>query len=407
MKATLYRELFEKPLTVAELLKGFVYNELEGKGLYGMNGKLTIQPEYQRNYVYAADKKEEAVVQSILKGYPIGLLYFNTVRDESGKLVRYECLDGQQRITSLGRYYAGKFDLVENREHPTTFDGLPENEKKKFLNTELTIYICDGEETEIKDWFRTINIQGVPLNEQEISNAIYSGPFVSALKAEYSNSKNSNMDIWQYYIKGNPLKQEVLSEVLSWVCKCDGKNKKEDRKKIETFMGQHRYSADISCVTSYFNSVIDWITGLFEEPYDKMRGLDWGILYERFHNNPYDHEQINKDIEELYQDGFINNKSNIWEYVLDGKKDKRLLDIRLFGKDTKQRVYNKQTAEAKASNKSNCPDCVLENGINKDKIWLLKEMEADHATAWSKGGATDESNCTMLCTHHNRLKGNK
>ena len=403
MKAELYRKLFGKPLTVGELLKGFQYNELEGKGLYGMNGKLTIQPEYQRNYVYAADGKEEAVVQSILKGYPIGLLYFNTVKDEKGNVTGYECLDGQQRITSLGRYYVGKFDLQENREHPTRFDGLAKNEKDQFLNTELTIYICDGTETEIKERFKTINIQGVPLNAQEISNAIYSGPFVTLAKAEFSNSKNGNLPMWQSYVKGNPLKQGILAVALAWVCKSS------NRDDIEKYMGEHRYKDNIDELKNYFNAVIDWVSGLFDETYDEMQGLEWGSLYEQYHSKSYDHDAINKRVSEIYHDEHLIsfNKKNIWEYVLGGETDKRLLNLRLFDENTKRRVYYRQTAEAKATGKSNCPDCVLENGVNKDKIWLPKEMEADHATAWSKGGATDESNCTMLCIHHNRLKGNK
>ena len=189
-------------LTVADICDGFVYNELEGKGLFGWGGKLVIQPEYQRNYIYADGKRDVAVVESLLKGYPLGLLYF--VKTASGM---YEVLDGQQRITSFGRFVKEKFT------------GLDKEKQEKILNSKLTIYVCEGEEEEIKDWFKTINIAGIPLNDQEIWNAIYSGPFVSAAKAEFSNSTNAKMQKWKSYIKGDERRQQILSEALSWVSK--------------------------------------------------------------------------------------------------------------------------------------------------------------------------------------------
>ena len=170
-------------ITVEDICKGFVYNEYEGKGLFGLSGKLVIQPEYQRNYIYADGKKDVAVVQSLLKGYPLGLIYF--VKTADGK---YEVLDGQQRITSFGRFVTGKFSIMDVNNIPRYFDGLADDQKRKILNARLTIYECEGEESEIKEWFKTINIAGVPLNEQELSNAIHSGPFVTKAKAEFSNS---------------------------------------------------------------------------------------------------------------------------------------------------------------------------------------------------------------------------
>ena len=181
--------------TVEDICKGFVYNELEGKGLYGMSGKLTIQPEYQRNYIYADGKKDVAVIESILKGYPIGLIYFN----KNGE--QLEVLDGQQRITSLGRFVTSKFAIVDNGV-PQYFRGLSEDKKAKILNTKLLIYVCEGEESEIKEWFKTINIVGVPLNKQEILNAIYSGEFTTLAKEEFSNSQNTLVNKWSAYING-------------------------------------------------------------------------------------------------------------------------------------------------------------------------------------------------------------
>ena len=178
-------------LTVKDLCNGFIYNELEGKGLFGWGGKLVIQPEYQRNYIYADGKKDVAVIDSILSGYPLGLIYFNKVGED-----KFEVLDGQQRITSFGRFVTNKFAVKDQNGMEQYFSGLSQDLQNKILNTPLTIYICEGEESEIKNWFKTINIAGIPLNEQELRNAIYSGPFVTTAKAEFSNSQNSNVQKW-------------------------------------------------------------------------------------------------------------------------------------------------------------------------------------------------------------------
>jgi len=199
-----------KQYTVAETLDGFVYNELEGKGLFGLAGKLVIQPEYQRNYIYNDGKKDVAVIESLLKGYPLGLIYFNVV----GQAL--EVLDGQQRITSVGRFMTGKFAIkLDGKEQ--TFSSLPVEEQDKIRDSDLLVYHCQGTEKEIKEWFKTINIAGVPLNAQEMLNAIYSGPFVTKAKAEYSNSKNANTQKWSSYIKGEPKRQEILEVALEWV----------------------------------------------------------------------------------------------------------------------------------------------------------------------------------------------
>ena len=206
-----------KIYTVAEICDGFEYNELEGKGLYGLAGKLTIQPEYQRNYIYADGRRDVAVIESVLKGYPLGLIYFNKV--DGGRL---EVLDGQQRITSLGRFVKNKFAVKINGLEQI-FEGLNTEQQTKILNTALLVYICEGEgdaaETEIKEWFKTINIAGIPLNAQEELNAIYSGPFVTLCKAEFSNSQNANIQKWQSYIKGVANRQDFLAAALAWVSK--------------------------------------------------------------------------------------------------------------------------------------------------------------------------------------------
>lgn len=199
-------------LTVRDICQGFVYNEYEGKGLFGLSGKLVIQPEYQRNYIYADGKKDVAVIQSLLNEYPLGLIYFVKVAED-----KYEVLDGQQRITSFGRFVTGKFAIPGPSGVPQYFSGLAEDLRERILNAQLTIYVCEGEESEIKAWFKTINIAGVPLNEQELSNAIHSGPFVTMAKEEFSNSQNANIQKWSAYIAGDVLRQDFLRDRKSVV----------------------------------------------------------------------------------------------------------------------------------------------------------------------------------------------
>ena len=379
-------------ITIADICKGFVYNELEGKGLYGLSGKLTIQPEYQRNYIYADGKRDVAVIDSVLKGYPLGLIYF--VEPSEGK---YEVLDGQQRITSLGRFVTNKFAIRDANGMQQYFSGLDKDKQQLILDTKLTIYICHGDEQEIKEWFRTINIAGVPLVQQELLNAIYSGPFVTAAKAEFSNSQNTLVQKWKAFVKGDVKRQAYLETALDWVSKGN----------IEAYMSIHRYDNNINELKTYFTSVIDWADSVFQDIRPEMCGLEWGRLYEAYHNTPYDPEQIHVRVRALYGDEFVSDRRGIYEYVLGGEQDKSLLNIRVFDEKTKKKVYAVQTAKAEAEHVSNCPYCAHMDGANKTRIYRLNEMDADHVTAWSKGGSTDESNCMMLCKTHNRSKGNR
>jgi len=380
-------------ITVADICKGFVYNELEGKGLYGLSGKLTIQPEYQRNYIYADGKRDVAVIDSILKGYPIGLIYF--VEPVEGK---YEVLDGQQRITSLGRYVTGKFAIKDDKGMQQYFSGLDKDKQQKILDTELTIYICRGQEQEIKEWFRTINIVGVPLVNQELLNAIYSGPFVTAAKAEFSNSQNAMVQKWKAFVSGDVKRQAFLETALDWVSKGN----------IEAYMSQHRYDDNINELKTYFTTVIDWADGVFQDIRSEMCGLEWGRLYETYHNTPYDPAEVNERVHALFGDEFVSDRKGIFEYILGGEQNKSLLNIRVFDERTKKKVYALQTSKAEAERRSNCPLCAASDVENlRLRIYKLSEMDADHVTAWSKGGSTDESNCQMLCKTHNRAKGNR
>lgn len=378
--------------TIADICDGFVYNELEAKGLFGMGGRLTIQPEYQRNYIYADGKRDVAVIDSVLKGYPLGVIYF--VRTADG---RYEVLDGQQRITSLGRFCTGKLGIKDNNGLPQSIGSIAGEVKERFLNTQLMIYECEGSESEIKEWFRTINIAGIPLNTQELLNAVYSGPFVTAAKSVFSNSQNAKMQMWTAYISGAANRQDILATALEWV----------SQGRTEEYMRDHRFNSDITETVNYFNSVIDWARSVFPLIENEMRGLPWGEYYEKYHNRPYNPTEMVQRVRELYADPYVKNRRGIYEFLLGGERDTKLLDVRIFDEATRRAVYAQQTEAAKSAGKSNCPYCAIGHDANARKIWKLNEMDADHVTAWSKGGTTSADNCQMLCKHHNRAKGNR
>ncbi len=304
MKTTL-----KTSITVKDICDGFVYNELEGKGLFGLSGRLTIQPEYQRNYIYAEEGKETAVIDSILKGYPLGLIYFHKVNNNT-----FEVLDGQQRITSIGRFVNDKFAIKDENGMQQNFSGIAKDKKTKIWETKLLIYECEGEESEIKDWFKTINIAGIPLN---------------------------------------------------------------------------------------------WVSSVFTDVESEMRGLEWGRLYEVYHKKSYNPKKVSEEVQKLCGDPYVKNRKGIFEFVLGGSTDTKLLEVRFFDDAIKKLVYKEQTNKAEKKKESNCPDCARGHEANKDKIWSLDEMDADHVTAWSKGGATSAKNCQMLCKTHNRAKGNR
>jgi hypothetical protein len=381
-------------ITVKDICEGFVYNELEGRGLFGLSGKLTIQPEYQRNYIYASDggKREVAVIDSILKGYPIGLIYFNKVSEKN-----LEVLDGQQRITSVGRFITDKFAIKDENGMEQYFGGMAKDKKAKILETKLLIYECEGTESEIKEWFKTINIAGVPLNNQELLNAVYSGPFVTLGKEEFSNSQNANIQKWSAYVSGSANRQDFLECALDWVSKGN----------IGDYMSSHRNDKNINDLKKYFNTVIDWVSSVFVDVESEMCGLEWGRLYETYHKKAYNPAKVSAEVHKLYADPYIKNRRGIFEYILGGSVDTKLLEVRIFDEAIKKAVYATQTAAAEKKEKSNCPLCAVGHDANKEKIWNLNEMDADHVAAWSKGGATAAKNCQMLCKTHNRAKGNR
>lgn len=379
-----------KQYSIKDITDGFVYSELDGKGLFGLAGNLTIQPEYQRNYIYADGKKDAACIHSILKGYPLGLIYFNKL--PNGHL---EVLDGQQRITSVGRYVTGKFAIVDDDGNRQYFSGLSTEQQDKIMNTKLLVYICSGTEKEIKEWFKTINIVGVPLNEQELRNSIYSGPFVTAAKEVFSNPNNAYVQKWETYVKGVVNRQDFLKTALDWV----------SHGNIDAYMSKHRYDENIDEMKNYFDTVIDWVAATFLTLHKEMNRPNWGGLYEEYHKNSYNPHELDKEVEKLYDDPDVTKPAGIFEYVLGDEKNPKLLSIRAFTETDKRAVYREQTKQAKADGVSNCPICNTDKDYgHTDTIYKYKEMEGDHIVPWSKGGHTERQNLQMLCKHHNRMK---
>jgi len=397
-KSTMTAELVTN-ITIEQLCENFTYNRLEEKGVYGLNNKLIIQPEYQRNYIYESKKKDVAVIESILNHYPIGLFYFN--KREDGML---EVLDGQQRITSIGRFAIGKMEIMGEDNVPLDINALSDEDKMAFYNTPILVYICKGTRTDIRKWFETINTAGVPLEKQELWNALYSGPFVTEAKKVFSNSSNPQIQMWSHFIKGDVRRQAYLNTALKWVSH-SYRGKDEDIV-VRKYMQDHSHDNNIQELQEFFDAVIDWIDQHFDVTHDVMNQVNWGRLYDNYKDSPKPDQDR---IEELFNDPFIATgaKKNIYEFVLGGEKEKQLLNIRIFNEATKKIAYNRQTEKAKKLGVSNCPDCACGDNTNRTRIWTLKEMEADHVTAWSNGGETTVDNCEMLCKHHNRLKGNR
>ena len=390
MKTTLRTDI-----TVADICDGFVYNQLEGKGLFGLGGKLTIQPEYQRNYIYAdgGGKKEQAVIDSLLKGYPLGLIYFNKVAKD-----KFEVLDGQQRITSIGRFVTNKFAIMDNG-NPKNFDSLPADQQAKIRDSKLLIYECEGTETEIKQWFETINIAGVPLNDQELLNAIYSGPFVTLAKAEFSNSQNANIQKWSAYIKGSANRQDFLERALDWVSKGD----------IGGYMSAHRNDNNINELKTYFNSVIDWVSTVFTDVLTRDAGAWSGAgSTSSTTASPTIRQKMSAEVKRLY--GRCLRREPQGHLRIPPRRLVKIRSCWMFGCSTKRPRRSptpSRRRQPRRKGKSNCPLCAVGHDANKSRIYKFDEMDADHVSAWSKGGESSAKNCQMLCTTHNRAKGNR
>lgn len=356
-----------KEITIQELSDGFQDNN--ENGVVGYGGKLDIRPSYQREFIYK-DKQRDAVINTITKNFPLNVMYW-AVREDG----TFEVIDGQQRTISICQYVDGDF-AFQNR----YFHNLKADEKEKILNYTLMVYVCSGTESEKLEWFKTINIAGEKLTEQELRNAVYTGSWVSDAKRYFSKSGCVAYNIGSDYLNGSPIRQEFLETAIDWI----------SEGKIENYMATHQHDPNATALWLYFQSVITWVNATFTVKRKKfMKGIQWGLFYNKYKDVVFDTKAIEEETARLIADDEVEKKSGIYAYIL--TKDERYLGIRTFSDSVKQKVYENQ--------KGICPIC--KNHFD------ISEMEGDHITPWVEGGKTIEENCQMLCKDDNRRKSSK
>lgn len=361
-------------IKIRKVIKG--YKDDVEEGVVAYSGKLDIRPKYQREFVYK-EKQRDAVIETIKQGFPLNVMYW-MIREDG----KYEVLDGQQRTVSIGQYVNGDFSL-NNR----FFHNLTKEEQDKILDYELMIYFCEGTDKERIDWFTVINTFGEKVNEQEILNAVYTGPWLSDAKLKFSKSNCAAYLLANdggSLIKGVPIRQEYLETALSWI----------NNGEVADYMAKHQHGKNANELWEYFQKVIAWVRKTFPNYKREMAKVNWGELYNRFKNKKLSVKKLETEITKLMQDEDITKKSGIYPYVLSGEE--KHLSIRAFTDNMKREAYERQ--------KGICPFCKSEN---KKKEWEIKEMEADHITPWHEGGKTIAKNCQMLCKQHNRTKSGK
>lgn len=363
-----------KNVTIKQLADGYIDNLEDGVFAYG--GKLDVRPAYQRAFVYK-DKQRDSVIESVRKGFPLNVMYWVDNGNDN-----YEVLDGQQRTISICQYVKGYFSIND-----VQFDALEKDQQEQIENYPLQVYVCkNGTDSEKLDWFRTINIAGEKLSDQELRNATYRGTWLTEAKKHFSKNGNPAQAIADKFITAKWNRQEGLETVLEWI----------SNGKIESYMNKHQHDPNDNEIWLYFNSVITWIRTLFPKVYRKeMKNVNWGILYNTYNKNSYDANILEKEISKLMMDSEVENKRGIYEYIFD--RDEKHLSLRQFDDNVKRSVYEKQNGI--------CPMC--KGTPNEKKKWDYEEMEGDHDKPWSKGGKTTEENCVMLCRKHNREKSDK
>ena len=366
-------------VTVREITQGYVNNE--ELGVRGYNGLLDIRPPYQREFIYN-DKEQQAVINTVLHGYPLNVMYW--VKRSEDAECPYEVMDGQQRTLSLCDYVAGKFSFEFKN-----FFNQPADIQKRILDYPLTVYVCEGEHSEKLEWFKTINIAGKPLNEQEILNAIYAGPFVSDAKRHFSKTNCGAYKLGKDLVNGVPIRQDFLKVALEWMA--DHEKREGKAQSRVGYMAQHQHDPNANNLWTYFQNVLNWAITNFEMKRFKkiMKGLDWALYYDEFHDKTLDTVALAQQISTLMRDSEIQKPTGIIPYVLTGEE--RHLDLRAFPEDIKLAVWEKQNHI--------CPLC--------GKEFDLEFMEGDHIVPWSKGGRTVIENCQMLCRDCNRHKSAK
>ncbi len=356
-------------IPIREVIVGYTDSAEEGVVAYG--GKLDIRPKYQREFVYK-EKQRNAVIETIKNSFPLNVMYW-MIRDDGG----YEVLDGQQRTISIGQYVNGDFSLNDR-----FFHNLTKEEQDKILDYELMIYFCEGTDKERLDWFRIINIAGEKLTDQEIRNAVYTGPWLSDAKLKFSKSNCAAYLLANdggSLVDGSPIRQEYLETALSWI---NGGN-------IEDYMAKHQHDENAEELWQYFQDVIAWVRKTFTKYRKEMKGVEWGRLYNKYKKVAYNAQAIEEKTLKLIDDDEVQSLKGIYEYILTGEE--KHLNLRQFDDKTKRKIYEKQ--------KGKCVWC--------KKTFEFEEMEADHITPWHEGGKTTAENCQMLCKDDNRKKSGK
>lgn len=366
-------------VTVGEITKGYVNNEEQG--VRGYSGLLDIRPPYQREFIYN-ENEQRAVIDTVLHDYPLNVMYWVKRSDDAE--CPYEVMDGQQRTLSLCEYVAEGFAIDFKN-----FSNQPADVRKKILNYKLTVYVCEGEESEKLEWFKTINIAGKPLNEQEIRNAVYAGPFVSDAKKHFSKSNCGAWRLGRDLVNGSPIRQDFFKKALEWMA--DHETRLGRTQTAIDYMAKHQHEPNALPLWTYFQNVLNWTISTFNMKKFKkiMKGLDWAMFYDKYHESSLEIEKLEKQIVDLMGDDEIQKPIGIIPYVLTG--DEHYLDLRTFPDKIKLAVWEKQ--------KHKCADCGEE--------YDYQFMEGDHIIPWRKGGRTDMENCQMLCRKCNRRKGGK
>lgn len=359
-------EVTLKNITVRELVKN--YQDNEENGVVGYGGELDIRPPFQREFVYN-DKQQKAVIDTISKGFPLNIMYW-AVRDNNEEKP-FEIIDGQQRTLSICKYINSEFSFKD-----LYFHNLEEDKKERILDYELTIYVCEGTDSEKLEWFKTINIAGEELTDQELRNAVYHGSWVTDAKRYFSKTGCPAYQIGSDYMNGTPIRQDYLETVIKWI----------SDNKIEDYMGKNQHDENAQDLWVYFTNIIEWIKSVFPEYRREMKGLPWGELYNKYKDEKLDSDKLEKEVIELFKDDDVTNNKGIYLYLLTGKE--RYLNIRTFDNRQKRKAYTEQ--------KGVCPICKEE--------FKIEEMEADHITPWHLGGKTIQENCQMLCKECNRRK---
>lgn len=380
-------------IKVRDLYEG--YEDNDDLGVQAYDGKLDVRPPYQREFVYK-DKQRDAVIETLRKSFPLNVMYWavNTVNGQPTGT--YEVIDGQQRTISICQYVDSDFS-IDIDDHQLAFHNLQVDQQEQILDYELMVYLCEGTDSEKLDWFKTINIAGEKLTDQELRNAVYHGPWVTAAKKYFSKNGCPAYGIASDYMTGSPIRQDFLETAIGWIN--DGK--------VDEYMRDHQHDTNANELWLYFKGVIDWVETTFPKKRPQMKSVKWGPLHGKYKNASVDPDKLESRVAALMADLDVKNKRGIYEYVLGGESDTKMLDVRVFDEKTKLAAYGDQTKKAEAAGTSNCPTCAGGSNNNAPRIYELSEMDADHVTAWSKGGASTLGNCEMLCVSHNRAKGNK